>query len=130
MWNSTLEEIYYTSCPPFPVRWNYCNGLDQAGHEIFYITARPKEHGRAKREWMIERGFPVDGSRFFYGVKDTEKVHIIRKLKLDYYFDDKPEVLDTLSSEHSLKIYVKDQSYNQHLTVPRVIDWLEFSPLE
>ncbi|MBM4760939.1 HAD family acid phosphatase [Bacillus sp. B15-48] len=126
MWNSTLEEIYYTSCPAFPGAVELLQQLKRQGHEIFYITARPKEHGERTKTWMIERGFPVHPGRFYYGMQDTEKVDIIRKLKLDYYFDDKPDVLNTLENEPSLQIYVKDQSYNKHLNVPRVIDWNEF----
>jgi uncharacterized protein len=128
MWNNTLEEIYYTSCPAFPGAVELLQELDRQGHEIFYITARPKEHGERTKKWLIERDFPVEDARFFYGMKDEEKVNIIRKLKLDYYFDDKPEVLNTLADESALTIYVKDQSYNKHMIVPRITDWREFNP--
>ena len=55
MWNSSLEEIYYTSCPPYPDAVETLQKLDREGHEIYYITARPKEHGQRTMEWMIEQ---------------------------------------------------------------------------
>ncbi|MEK4497846.1 HAD hydrolase-like protein [Bacillus sp. FSL R12-0069] len=45
MWNSLLDEIYYTSCSPFPYAVETLQELERQGHEIYYITARPKEHG-------------------------------------------------------------------------------------
>ncbi|MCM3668173.1 hypothetical protein M3181_04050 [Mesobacillus maritimus] len=125
MWNGSLEEIYYTSCPAFPGALEKLNEWAEQGHEIYYITSRPKEHGERTKKWMIEQGFPVQEGRFYYGMKDSEKVEIILDLRLDYYFDDKPEVLETLRNE-SLKVYVKDQSYNQHLELPRLIHWQDF----
>jgi uncharacterized protein len=122
MWRSSLEEIYYTSCPAFPSAVETLQELEKKGHEIYYITARPKEHGERTKEWLKENGFPVNDEKFFYGMQDHEKVEIIKKLKLDYYFDDKPEVLNTLLNE-SIKIFLRDQSYNRHLNLPRIVNW-------
>ena len=106
MWNLLMEEIYYTSCPPFPDAIETLHELVNNGHEIYYITSRPKEHGERTKKWMIEKGFPVQDDHFFYGMQDDEKVHIIQELQLDYYFDDKPAVLTTLNNE-TLKVIVK-----------------------
>ena len=102
--------------------------LDKEGHEIYYITARPKEYGERTMQWMIENNFPVNKDRFYYGMKDEDKVHIIRDLKLDYYFDDKPAVLETVSST-SLNVFTKSQSYNRHLDIPRITNWSELFDL-
>ncbi len=59
-------------------------------------------------------------------MQDQEKIDIIKELNLDYYFDDKPAVLDTLK-DISTKVFVKDQSYNQHVNIPRVTTWKGFS---
>ena len=59
MWSSSLEEIYYTSCPAFPSAVETLQELEKKGHEIYYITARPKEHGERTKEWLKENGFPV-----------------------------------------------------------------------
>lgn len=122
MWNSSLEDIYYTDCPPFPNAVEILQKLNSTGHEIYYITSRPMEHGERTKEWMKKTGFPVYDDRFFYGMKDEEKINFIKKLELDYYFDDKPDVLETLLNE-STKVYVKDQSYNSHVDLPRILDW-------
>ena len=128
MWNNSLEEVYYTSCPAFPDAVETLQQLEKNGHEIYYITARPKEHGERTKVWLKENGFPVQEERFFYGMQDHEKVEIIKKLKLDYYFDDKPEVLNTLLNE-SIKIFLRDQSYNRHLNIPRIVNWSDLEEI-
>ncbi|PLT30495.1 5' nucleotidase, NT5C type [Peribacillus deserti] len=124
MWNSLVDEIYYTSCPPIQNSLEALQELDHQGHEIYYITARPKEHGERTKKWMTKQGFPMQEGRFYCGMKDEEKIQIIRKLKLDYYFDDKPAVLETLANEQ-LKVYVMNQSYNTHVNIPRITSWTE-----
>ena len=128
MWVRSLEEIYYTDCPTFPGALEVLMELDKNGHEIYYITARPKEHGRRTREWMKENGFPVRDDRFYYGMEDNEKTHIIKDLQLDYYVDDKPAVLNTLK-EIPVKLIVKDQSYNQDIEVERLLNWEDFNAI-
>ena len=125
MWKSSLEEIYYTDCPPFQGAVETLNKLVENGHEIFYITARPKEHGEGTKRWLREQGFPVKDNHFFYGMQDHEKVHIIKNLNLDCYVDDKPAILDTLSEE-PVKLYLMDQSYNRAHTYHRILNWSDF----
>jgi uncharacterized HAD superfamily protein len=128
LWSSLRDEIYYTQCPPFPYAVDMLQELVHQGHEVYYITARAKEHTERTRNWLITNGFPVADGHFYCGMSDSEKVHIIEKLNLDYYFDDKPTVLDTLS-HLQLKVYVKDRSYNQHLNLPRITSWDELREL-
>lgn len=128
MWNDTLEQIYYTNCPAYPDAVETLVNLQQQGHEVYYITARPAEHCERTMNWLMEQGFPVTEEKFFCGMKDQAKVNIIRDLQLDYYFDDKPDVLNTLTDD-TLQVYVKTQSYNQHLTIPRLTNWLELKQI-
>ncbi|SET03035.1 hypothetical protein SAMN05216389_104232 [Oceanobacillus limi] len=128
MWNRSLEEIYFTDCPAFPGAIETLNNLEKQGHEIFYITARPKEHGERTKQWMRDQGFPIHEDRFYYGMKDDEKIHIIKDLDLDYYVDDKPGVLETLL-DTSVKLFIKDQSYNRKIEIPRITNWLDFQRL-
>ncbi len=128
MWNDSLEEVYFTSCPAYPDAVEALNELSKEGHHIYYITARPKEHRERTKQWMIEQGFPVQEDKFFCGMKDEDKVHIIQDLQLDFYFDDKPDVLNTLAMDQ-LTVYVKNQPYNQHLTLPRLTNWSELKEI-
>ncbi|WP_010098402.1 5' nucleotidase, NT5C type [Ornithinibacillus scapharcae] len=125
MWKNSLEEIYYTDCPPYNEAVEVLNKLVAGGHEVYYITARPKEHGERTKAWMKEQGFPIHNHRFFYGMEDHEKIDIIKDLNLDFYVDDKPAILDTLSKEN-IRLYLKDQSYNRTSTYNRILDWSEF----
>ncbi|MBM6619290.1 5' nucleotidase, NT5C type [Bacillus suaedaesalsae] len=124
MWNRSLEEIYYTECPPYDGAIETLKELMAEGHEIYYITARPKEHGERTKEWMKKKGFPIEDTRFFYGMQDHEKVNFIKELQLDYYVDDKPAILETLSQE-SVQPLLKDQSYNRNYPGPRIFHWYE-----
>ena len=63
--------------------------------------------------------------RSFCGMQDAEKVAIIKELALDIYVDDKPAVLETLH-DVTTKVILKNQSYNQHVNLPRLYDWQEF----
>jgi len=126
MWRSLLEEIYFTDCPAFEGAIELLNKLASTGHDIFYITSRPKEYCSRTREWVKNLGFPVRDDHFFCGMQDEEKINIIKDLKLDYYFDDKPAVLNTLN-DISTKTFVKDQSYNQNINIPRVTEWTRFT---
>lgn len=128
MWTSSLEDIYYTDCPAFPGAIESLVKLEEDGHEIFYITARPKEHGMRTREWMKQKGFPIRDEHFYYGMEDHEKILIINDLELDYFVDDKPAVLNTLA-DTSVKLIVKDQSYNQDLDLDRLVNWKDFNKL-
>ena len=122
MWNRSLDFLYFTDCPLYPGALELLKQLESAGHEIFYITSRPPEHMENTFSWLVDQGFPVERENFFCGMKDSEKAGIIKNLQLDYYFDDKPAVLDTLTNE-PVRVVVKDQSYNRHLDLPRVKSW-------
>lgn len=124
MWSDLREEIYYTDCPPFPHAVETLQELVRLGHEVYYITARMPEHCERTKAWIEQAGFPVQEGRFYCGMGDTEKVQVIEKLGLDFYFDDKPAVLNTLT-ELPLRVYVRDNSYNRHLDLPRIVSWSE-----
>lgn len=61
-------------------------------------------------------------------MQDAEKVAIIKELALDIYVDDKPAVLETLH-DVTTKVILKNQSYNQHVNLPRLYDWQEFQTM-
>ncbi|QJD86113.1 5' nucleotidase, NT5C type [Cohnella herbarum] len=123
LWNLHRDEIYY-SAPPFDQAVEVLQELDRQGHEIYYVTARTAVHCARTKDALVIAGFPVHEERFYCGMADAEKVHILRKLDLDYYFDDKPAVLETLS-ELDMRVYAKDNPYNTHLDLPRIVNWSE-----
>ncbi|MBT2571400.1 HAD family acid phosphatase [Planococcus sp. ISL-110] len=128
MWTHSLDFLYFTECPLYPGALELLKQLESDGHEIFYITSRPPEHTENTFSWLVKQGFPVERENFFCGMRDFEKAGIIKSLQLDYYFDDKPAVLDTLANE-PVKVIVKDQSYNRHLDLPRVKSWSQLDGL-
>ncbi|MEK4229471.1 5' nucleotidase, NT5C type [Solibacillus sp. FSL H8-0538] len=128
MWVNSMEEIYFTDCPAFEGALEVLLALERDGHDIYYITSRPKHYCTNTREWMKAQGFPVKDENFFCGMQDDEKIATIKTLELDYYFDDKPAVLETLRNVPT-KVFVIDQSYNQNVAMPRMKNWAEFSKL-
>ncbi len=129
LWRSSLESIYYTDCPIFPGALETVKWLKREGHDIYYITARPSQHGERTKKWLSERDFPIDDGNFYYGMKDHEKITIINELNLDYYVDDKPTVLKTLLDSDTT-LLLKDQSYNRNFTEAiRLYDWYELKEL-
>lgn len=122
LWNRSLDFLYFTDCPLYFGALDLLKQLESGGHDIYYITSRPPEYADNTFNWMVEQDFPIVRENFFCGMKDSEKVEIIKNLQLDYYFDDKPAVLDTLTNT-PVKVIVKDQSYNRHLDLPRVENW-------
>ncbi len=128
MWKSQLEKIYFTNCPIFEGAKEMLQQLVREGHEVFYITARPKEYCEASREWMEKQGFPVAEGHFFCGMADDEKIATIQSLQLDAYVDDKPTVLRTLSNV-ATKAIIRDQPYNQTETWTRLTDWKQFKEM-
>ncbi len=128
MWHRSVEFLYFTDCPLYTGARELLKQLASDGHEIYYITSRPIDYTERTYDWMVKQGFPIVRENFFCGMKDSEKVDIIKNLQLDYYFDDKPAVLQTLMGE-SVNVMVKDQSYNRHLDLPRVEHWNELGDL-
>ncbi|MGE7985598.1 5' nucleotidase, NT5C type [Lysinibacillus fusiformis] len=128
MWNSSLEEIYFTNCPSFEGSLKMLQALAEHGHDIYYITSRPKQFCAQTKEWMEVQGFPIKEGHFFCGMQDAEKVAIIKELALDVYVDDKPAVLETLHNIQT-KVILKNQSYNQHVELPRLHHWQDFLAL-
>lgn len=128
MWKSLMEDIYYSDCPPFPHVVDVLKSLEKDGHDIYYITSRPAEHCEKSREWLLSIGFPMKEGSFFCGMKDSEKVSLINDLGLDYYVDDKPAVLETLNNSKTV-VFVKSNSYNSKISMPRFSCWSEFMGL-
>ena len=128
MWASSMEDIYFTDCPLFPDALQTLQTLKSEGHDIYYVTSRPKHYCPRTKAWMKANGFPVDDEKFFCGMEDHEKIDIIKNLELDYYIDDKPAVLETLA-DVSTKVLLKHQSYNSTLTLPRLMNWCDFKKL-
>lgn len=128
MWQRSMEDIYFTDCPSYEGAKETLQQLVAAGHDVYYITSRPKIHCARTREWLTMQGFPVTDGHFFCGMQDDEKIATIQALKLDVYVDDKPAVLETLAGLE-IKVIVANQSYNQQVNLPRLTDWSQFAAL-
>lgn len=128
MWQQSMEDIYFSDCPAYEGALEVLQQLVRDGHDVYYITSRPKAHCARTRDWLIARGFPVAEGHFFCGMQDAEKITTIQTLQLDVYVDDKPAVLETLTGLQT-QVIVANQSYNQHVNLPRLVHWSQFMTL-
>lgn len=125
MWTRMNEQVYFTNCPQYDDAKELLWQLQQQGHEIFYITARPMNSCLRTKQWMLDHGFPVEANHFYCGMADDEKLTIIEELNLDVYVDDKPKILHSLASLHT-KAVLRDQPYNRQEPFERITHWSQF----
>ena len=53
LWTSLRDDIYYSECAPFPHAVDILHELVEQGHEVYYITARAKEHTERTRNGLL-----------------------------------------------------------------------------
>lgn len=80
MWQALDVYPYVTS--------SLCS-LSQQGHEIYYLTDRPKEARRATLKFILQNGLPVDGVIF-----TKNKTTIAVTLGISVGIDDKVETVE------------------------------------
>ena len=87
--------------------------LQNAGHEIYFITARPGiEVKRQTEQWLEDKGFPKPTVLI-----SSHKGLCARTLSLDAYIDDKKEnVIDVLTLNFgNTRTFLLDRPWNQGL---------------
>ena len=125
MWQRMNEQVYFTDCPSYEQAKELLWQLTEAGHDIYYITARPESSCLRTRQWMIDNGYPVKEGHFYCGMQDHEKLAIIEELDLDVYVDDKPKILHSLKDLRTIAV-LRDQPYNRDESFERITHWSQF----
>ncbi|MBO8172647.1 MAG: hypothetical protein H0Z33_12265 [Bacillaceae bacterium] len=123
LWRKLEHKIYQRGVP-LEGAAHLLTELDEQGHTIYYITARPgKPHLKEiTRAWLIDYGFPFRENRLHMNAWD--KAEVARKLAIDLFFEDAPQHIERLT-EKGIPTIVVDAVYNQgvHPELPRISDW-------
>ena len=78
MWNSSLEEIYYTNCPPYPDAVEILQQLTMKDMKFSILQLDQPNMVNEQKTWLREQGFPVQDENFYCGMKDQEKVKLFK----------------------------------------------------
>lgn len=128
MWRK-LEPQIYASALPLERAPEVLNQLQQQGHQIYFVTARPsmKQIEQVTKEWLYKYDFPYNGNNLYLNAED--KAAIAKKLKIHLFFEDAPSHLDRLT-EMKIPTVVINAVYNQdYQHLPRMYSWDEAIPL-
>lgn len=86
--------------------------IDSMGHQIFYLTSRPRSESMATVKSIIHNGLPFHGILFL-----DEKAEIAEALDIGVGIDDNIKQLDAYV-EHNICPVVYRRSNNMHWEVP------------
>jgi len=107
------------------VKISLCS-LDSLGHNIYYLTARPKSARRATLKYLLQNGLPIDGILFFDDVDD--KVEMAKQLNIDIAIEDKPSTIKLYHVE-GIRVAARLHAFNKRevakLNYPYGIDIVE-----
>lgn len=132
----------YEDCPVVLER------LAQAGHEIYFITARNERRRYVTETWLREKGifdhakavhlkphgeFTPDYPRGRYDPESSAryKLRLAQELRLDAFCEDDVLISRTLA-EAGIRVFLIDQPWNHevaHPNVTRVKGWTEIGEL-
>lgn len=80
--------------------------LSQQGHELYYLTDRPKEARRATLKFLLQNGLPIDGIIF-----TKNKITIAVTLGITVAIDDKIETVEAYY-DAGIKSVLRRHPYN------------------
>ena len=126
----TKSDTFWFDLPEMP-RANEAiqilNAINLSGHAVYFITHRSGNDVKMQSEdWLVQRGM-LNPTVLIAG----DKIPIIKALGLDFYIDDKPEMIVDIDTYCIPKhLFIKDAPYNRGLglrhakRVPTVYDAL------
>lgn len=125
MWRR-LEARIYTTAIPLENSSESLQQLEEEGHEIYYITARPgfKRIREVTEDWLLKHHFPYKKENLFMSSQNKSKVAIANNIHL--VFEDDPCHIDNLVA-NGVPTVIVDCPYNRLISkdIPRIKDWNE-----
>ncbi|SHE78306.1 hypothetical protein SAMN05444392_103128 [Seinonella peptonophila] len=123
MWRQ-LEGQIYEQGKPFPDAAEVLNQLQEKGHQIYYVTARPSlpEVKKVTKWWLQHYHFPYHDHRLIMDARNKSKV--ATKLQLDLCFEDAPDHLERYDRD-GIPAVIIDATYNRDLPyqMDRIRNW-------
>lgn len=90
------------------------------GHEIAYVSARPKHALGATELWLEVHGFPMGRV-----VLTQDKARVLREIGAAAMVEDAPGEIAGIAASGAA-VVIKDQVYNRFLPGPRFSRWSQF----
>lgn len=116
----------YRNLPLLPGTVDALERIENAGHQIFYITNRPEYARKDTIATMKEHGFPFSKNLFFaLGDKTT----LINDLSINVFIEDSGETVIDIAKKTKAYVYCVDYLHNrdvEHSQVERIKDWDDF----
>jgi len=100
--------------------------IENAGHQIFYITNRPEYVREDTIAALEEHGFPFSKNLFF---ANGDKSSLVNKLKIGVFIEDAAHTIIDIANNTDAYVYCVDYPYNrnvEHIMVERIKDWDDF----
>jgi len=103
---------HWTLRPPMRKNFIVVKSLaNQKNMQIFIISGRYSFLEGKTKEWFKRNGFVCTPERIFLNVNDEQphyfKEKIIKKLDLDYFFDDDPKIIQYLKVKIKNTVFVR-----------------------
>lgn len=125
LWRKLEHKIYERGVPREGAA-KLLNELEQEGHRIYYITARPGKPmlRRITISWLRKHGFPFHDTHLYMNAQD--KAEVARRLQVQLFFEDAPEHIERLIRA-GIPTVVVNAVYNRHVfpELPRINHWHE-----
>jgi len=112
----------YKKAKPYRGAAKVLRVLIAQGHEVIYITARPKDMREVTEEWLFENGFPF--AEIVFG---KPKAEVVKEKGISLMIEDAPHEINGLKDV--TKLIVLDRPYNRNFNVERADHWLKVPDL-
>src|SRR5712664_3301214 len=114
IWGSIkIDPEFWQNLSPYPTAYaagEYLRKLQDAGHDLYFITSRPGVDAKAQtEEWLA---FHL-GMYFATVLISSEKALCARALDLDAYIDDKWENAFEVATTSRARTYLLDRPWNR-----------------
>ncbi|WP_054949098.1 5' nucleotidase, NT5C type [Numidum massiliense] len=125
-----LEPKIYSLGVPLEHAAEVLTNLNETGHLIYFITARPgfPHITKITESWLKKHRFPFNGVNLFMNMQNKAKK--AKELQLDLFFEDAPDHIERFVQE-GVPVVVVDAAYNRKLAynVPRITAWRDVPEL-
>lgn len=100
---------FYLFRPPIRSNINFAKKLKKRGYKLYLISSRYSFLEKETKAWLKKRGLSNVFEKIFLNLDDEQphlfKTKVLKKLNLDYYFEDDKKTVDFLRLKFKNKIF-------------------------
>lgn len=120
---------FFDDCSPYGEAVKVLKKLNKKGHELYFISNRPKNGEEKTALWFRKHKIPF--TKIYHTNFHREKGSVGRQLNLDFYVDDRPKDIESmLKYKHrwTKGLFIFDKPWNKDYydsKVGRIYDWYD-----